>query len=280
MRKKVKKVKVVKRAAKVDKTKAKKFSIEDSTPAEVIVDAKINEPQKKSKDSIVIPAEIVIDPRLGRRPQADPRSGDFPVTAILPRKVYETPRTKTWNCGPVLDQLNEGSCVGHGWAHELAAEPYAIKGMTHKSAVTIYKAAQNVDEWPGNTYSGTSVLAGAKAVMKLFPGSVESYRWANTINDVIAAIGWHGPVVVGCNWYSGMYQTDAKGYIHVSGSQVGGHCLLMRGVDIEKNHFILRNSWGPSWGKAGDCFISFQDFSRLLSENADCCVIVTRGWWK
>lgn len=279
-RKKRKTSKPLKKATKVVKAAPVIKTAKVVKPAEIIIDPKNVEAQVKAKDKIIIPAEIVIDSRLGRRPQLDPRSADFPITAALPRRAYEVPRTKIWPCGAVLDQKNEGSCVGHGWAHELIAEPYAIQSVNHQSAVKIYKRAQDLDEWPGNTYSGTSVLAGAKAVMTLYPKAIESYRWANTINDVIASLGWHGPVVIGVNWYSGMYQTDREGYIHVTGTQVGGHCLLMRGVDIQKNRFILRNSWGPAWGKGGDCFLSFQDFSRLLSENADCCVIITRNWWK
>jgi len=224
--------------------------------------------------------QYLADPRLGRRFQFDPKCLNFPVCAILPRQAYEEPRSKLWACGPVLDQKQEGSCVGHGFAHELAAFPYPIKNITHAEAVKLYKKAQTLDEWPGSNYEGTSVLAGVKAVQEMYPRAIESYRWANTLQDVIATVGWHGPVVIGVNWYSGFYNPDSNGTIYISGSIAGGHCLLIRAVDIVKNRFMLRNSWGSGWGKKGNCFISFDNMNRLLRESGEFCVPIARNWWK
>lgn len=225
-------------------------------------------------------SQYVEDRRLGRYYEADPRSAGYPIRALLPRRSYEIPKSRIWACNTYLDQKNEGSCVGHAFAHELLAVPYAIKGITHADAVRIYKQAQNQDEWPGSSYSGTSVLAGAKSTMQLFPGSMESFRWATTITDVIATLGYFGPIILGINFYTGFYTPDANGEIHVSGDVAGGHALLMRGVDIKKSRFLLHNSWGTAWGVNGTCWISFQDFERLLLEHTECCVPVHRNWWK
>lgn len=199
---------------------------------------------------------------------------------MLPRLAYEKPITKIWVCNKVLNQGQEGSCVGHGFAHELLATPFPIKGLNHPRAVAIYKKAQTLDQYPGENYQGTSVLAGAKAVMQLYPGTMESYRWATNLQDVVATIGYHGPVVLGVSWYQGMYEPDSKGFIHVSGNVIGGHCLLALGVDIAKNAVLLHNSWGEDWGIKGQCWISFDDIKRLLQEHGEGCVPIHRGWWK
>jgi len=199
---------------------------------------------------------------------------------MLPRIAYREPKTKIWQCAKVLDQGQEGSCVGHGFAHELIAKPYPIKGINHPRAVQIYKKAQTLDEWPGENYSGTSVLAGAKALQLLFPGTIDSYRWAFDIQDIVATLGYHGPIVIGVNWYSGFFTPAADGFIHLTGTIQGGHCLLLRGVDVQKNAFMLHNSWGETWGKKGTALISFDDMQRLLIEGGDFCIPITRGWWK
>ena len=221
-----------------------------------------------------------VDVRLGRRYEPDPRNKDWPIRALLPLRSYEQPRTKIWACKTVLDQGNIGSCVGNAFAAQLIARPYPIKNITQKDAVNIYRSAQTLDEYPGEDYEGTSVLAGVKATKKLYPNTIESYRFGSTLADAVAVLSWHSPIVVGFNFYSGMYTVDSDGFIHVTGSQVGGHAMLARGVDIQKNAIMIRNSWGRKFGRNGDAWISYDDFSRLIQENGELCIPITMGWWR
>lgn len=222
---------------------------------------------------------MTLDNRLGRRFEPDSRNSLFPMRALLPRTAYEVPRTKIWKCFKVLNQGAEGSCVGHGFAGEMLTRPYPDKSITHTDALKIYKKAQTLDQYPGENYEGTSVLAGVRALQALYTG-VESYRWASSLSDAVATIGYHGPVVIGVNWYEGMFSPNDAGFLEVKGGIAGGHCVLVRGVDITRNAFLIQNSWGNSWGFAGCAWISFDDFSRLLSEEGEACVIVHRAWWK
>jgi C1A family cysteine protease len=57
---------------------------------------------------------------------------------------------------------------------------------------------------------------------------------------------------------------------------MGGHCLLCRGVNVREGYFLLRNSWGKSWGKDGDCRISFADMKRLLADGGESVFFVGR----
>ena len=38
---------------------------------------------------------------------------------------------------------------------------------------------------------------------------------------------------------------------------VGGHAVLAVGYDDSTSQFIVRNSWGPGWGKKGYCFMPY-----------------------
>ena len=108
------------------------------------------------------------DPRLDRIVQFDDRSRNYPIRAQITPKQASKPRSYTWSVGKGLDQGNEGSCVGFSWAHELIARPAVFLYADYNYARNqIYKAAQEIDEWPGVAYEGTSVLAGAKIVKKL-----------------------------------------------------------------------------------------------------------------
>ena len=136
-------------------------------------------------------------------------------------------------------------------------------------AFNLYRYCQTVDEWPGEAYSGTSVLAGAKVLQAR--GYLKEYRWAFGLDDLVLAVGYRGPAVLGIPWYESMYSAP-NGRVAVSGRQVGGHCILARGVNVREQWVLLRNSWGTRWGVGGDARISFDDLDRLLKEGGEACI--------
>lgn len=169
------------------------------------------------------------------------------------------------------DQKNTPHCVGYSWAHWVDDGP--IKHLGQKPFVNptiIYENAQKLDQWPGENYSGTSVRGGVKYLQKI--GRVKNYYWAYDVNTLITTVLNIGPVVVGTNWYKGMFYPDKNGLIKISGPIMGGHAYVINGVDIVKKQFRLKNSWGRKWGKSGSAFISFNDMSKLISEYGEICL--------
>lgn len=215
-----------------------------------------------------------LDARLDRVEFFDPRSRNYPVTAVLPSSAK--PRSYTWAGGPVSDQGQEGACVGHGWTSELTAKPKPVKLVEDPSAYAhaLYKEAQTIDAYPGEDYSGTDVIAGAKVCQSR--GFIKEYRWAFDFDDLVLALGYKGPAVLGIPWYNSMYNAPG-GVVTVSGNVVGGHCILARGVNVKKETVLLRNSWGSDWGNGGDAVISYADLRRLLTEGGEACVPVVRS---
>lgn len=49
-----------------------------------------------------------------------------------------------------------------------------------------------------------------------------------------------------------------------------------RAINVKKGIVTLRNSWGKSWGKDGDCYISFEDLGNLLKQRGECCFLMKR----
>lgn len=217
----------------------------------------------------------VRDPRLGRLPEFDPRSRAFPIRRLLGTELPL--RSYTWSVYAHLDQGQEGSCVGHAFAHELAARPVVVAGVTHEQAVTIYHEAQRADEWDGGSYpgafpfyEGTSVLAGAKVLTGA--GHYTGYLWAQSEADVARAIGYKGPVVLGINWHEGMFTPDRDGFIHPTGELAGGHAILANSVSIKGGYYVLHNSWGPGWGRNGTAKLSRPDLAVLLARGGEACL--------
>lgn len=219
-------------------------------------------------------APVVEGRKLDRLVQFDERSRQFSAVDVLDAERERrtlSPRSYTWGTYAVLDQGPNGACVGFAWTGELMARPVVINGMNSGFAFSVYRDAQRVDEWPGEDYEGTSVLAGSKVVQSR--GFQDGYRWAFGGNDeLVLVVGYTGPVVLGTAWYSGMFTPDRSGVIRPTGTVEGGHAILVKGVSIARRLYRLQNSWGAGWGVGGDCFVSFDDMDRLRSEDGEVCV--------
>lgn len=188
--------------------------------------------------------------------------------------LSEVPKSYTWSVGEHLDQGQDGACVGFGFTHLEIARPKPHNGLTYDDAMALYHRAQQLDEYPGENYSGTSVNAGGLASRER--GWLMQFRWATSVDDIVSAIGHHGPVVMGTNWYANMMDIDSKGFIHPTGTLEGGHCYLLKGVSVQKRRFTLHQSWGTSWGLKGDCYISWDDLGILLSNGGEAVVSVLK----
>ena len=171
------------------------------------------------------------------------------------------------------NQGNTPHCVGYSWAHWIDDGPIKHLGVKpNTDPVLIYKNAQKLDEWVGENYDGTSVRGGAKYLKNV--GKIGSYLWTFNINTLIQTLLTQGPVVVGTNWYVGMFYPDKNGLIRLSGRKAGGHAYVINGIDTKKRLFRIKNSWGRGWGLSGHAFISFSDVQRLINENGEICLAV------
>jgi hypothetical protein len=212
-----------------------------------------------------------LDPRLDRVPQFDVRSREFPIRPMVEDKPL---RSYTWRCEARLDQGQEGACVGFAWSHDLAARPAVVPVTEEFAREKIYREAQRIDEWAGESYEGTSVLAGAKIVKAL--GFIKEYRWAFGLQDVLLTLGYAGPVVVGVPWFEKMMETDEQGFIRAEGQLMGHHAILIKQVSFMRNAVKPHNSWGAGWGVGGDCWLSISDLDKLLKQEGEACVPLGR----
>lgn len=209
-----------------------------------------------------------------RIPRFDARNFSFPAGALM--FGVEEPVSAWWPCAICLDQGREGACTGHAVAHEAAAEPVAVPGITGAVAFEVYRRAKQIDEWPGEDYEGSSVLAAMKAGKER--GWYDEYRWAFSEDELAFAIGRLGPAVLGIDWHEGMSSPGTDGLIRPTGPRLGGHAILCNGYDALARVYRLHNSWGPGWGMAGECFISAADLAGLLARDGDACIPVVRKY--
>ena len=142
------------------------------------------------------------------------------------------------------------------------------------------------DEWPGEAYEGTSVLAGAKTMQRL--GIIGEYRWAFGIDDLRAAVCGIGPAVIGVPYVGSMFHPHPSGLVEVvPDNSNNGHCMCILGYHPKmrmtgegwlKRYAVykVRQSWGAGFGKKGDIYVPEDGMEYLLRRRAEACIPMQR----
>lgn len=223
--------------------------------------------------------KIHTEPSMGRSIVThDPASRAFPAMGLL--ALPGAPRhDRTWRRGKPYDQGQTSSCVAQTMKGILNTGPIsgriAYRTRTRMDAIDLYRNAQLYDQWPGAEpdYEGTSALGACKYLQK--QGIISEYRWCFGVDDVIDTVIQHGPVGIGVWWHAGMMATDGDGFIHPTGSQVGGHEVEINGVNVRGRYVVGTNSWGVDWGVKGRFKLSWDDLGRLLDADGDAVTVVS-----
>lgn len=210
-------------------------------------------------------------PGLGRLYAPDPKDENFPMRALVAEAPVEPVPYAYYHGGMFLDQGSTSQCVEYSWHHYVqtgrirpkSAYPYWELGVP-------YREMQDVDEWEGSDYDGTSVRAGAKIMQAR--GYISEYRWAWDLETVVDAVTRVGPVVMGTNWYRSMFYPDNRGVVKAEGPIDGGHAWLIDGANRKQGMARAKNSWSRGWGKKGRFWIPFEVLEKLIIEDGEACL--------
>lgn len=94
--------------------------------------------------------------------------------------------------------------------------------------------------------------------------ALDYYRvnWSD-INEVLHCLAAGFPIVFGFKVYPHFMSEDCAktGILKMPNTKReradGGHCVLLVGYDLEKELFLVRNSWGEEWGQGGYFWMPF-----------------------
>jgi hypothetical protein len=217
------------------------------------------------------------DPRLGRTiVHLDERSRRFMVRGALFDEGAPL-RTKTWRRPPAWDQKQTSQCVGFSTVGMIKSQPITsmvpLAARRDAKPDVLYHEAQKIDEWQGAepSYYGTSCLAGAKVAHHR--GWIPGYRWCFGLSDTLRTLSHWAPVLIGINWYDGMFDPDEAGFVKPSGRLAGGHAVELHGIDHRKEYVVGTNSWGLYWGLKGRFRMEFSVLDRLLREDGEAFTV-------
>ena len=224
------------------------------------------------------PGTNTLDPRMDLIPEVDPRNANYPLGShlegVLTKRKLSTPRSYTWQVETVIDQGSDGACVGCAVTHDIISEAGGWAELTtrydvlNEIARPFYYEAQKIDPWAGGEYPGavprmvgTSLLAGAKTMRAL--GWWETYRWAETVHEIVQAVAYLGPVIIGSTWTEGM-ANPVDNVMRATGETLGGHAVAVIGVKPKDEQFEIVNSWGSEWGNNGRAVLPFETVQDLF----------------
>jgi C1A family cysteine protease len=189
-------------------------------------------------------------------------------------------------CPPVYDQGDLGSCTGNAIAAavQFDREKQGLQPDFVPSRLFIYYN-ERVIEGTVDTDAGANIRDGIKVVAKLgappepeWPYDIHAFAeqppnevFADALKDTVVsysrvpqsltqmrgclAAGF--PIVFGFTVYDRFEgpQVRRTGIVPLpnpqSESVVGGHAVMAVGYDDSEQRFIVRNSWGASWGMQG-----------------------------
>lgn len=213
----------------------------------------------------------IFDPNqiaFGRLEAPDVRDNLYPMALALEAEA-PLPRYKHWPMRAALDQGSTSGCTGASARTDMEAGPNMVKIGVGPTWQEIYKRAQQLDPFPGEepTMKGSTVRAAMQALQEW--GYVETYVWAQSIEDVKRFVLTKGPVICGTSWLSDMMTPDSSNRLRVTGNVVGGHAYCVCGYTSSTRLFRIQNTWSRGWGVNGKAWIAEDDLARLITQGGE-----------
>ena len=240
--------------------------------------------------------------RYGWKPQhPDWRDHPAPMSVApskLPASVDLRPKDS-----PIYDQGQLGSCTGNATAGAIQFgrrreglpdfipsrlfayyNGRAIEGTVDQDAGAeirdVVKAAAKLgdcpeSEWPYDISQFATQPSSQCYADALHDRVLQYYALHQTAVGVKTCLALGYPAIFGFSVYES-FESEAVASTGIvpmpsaSENIVGGHAVMAIGYDDTQHKFIVRNSWGKSWGASGYCFM---DYDYLLNPG------LASDWW-
>jgi len=169
----------------------------------------------------------------------------FGAVGALEGQLKIQANNPSWNID--LSEQHLFSCGGGkcsiGW-YLGSALNYLQQYGTPDEACSLYRAtdaacSSSCSDWQSRAYK------------------IASWNWVGTTPEAIQTALQSGPLLARFDVYSDFFSYRSGVYHHTSGSYVGGHAIAIVGYDSVERYWIVKNSWGASWGESGYFRIGF-----------------------
>ena len=117
----------------------------------------------------------------------------------------------------------------------------------------------DASHWPPAEPEGVDLQAKAHRIL--------AYQRASTVEECRILLASNKPVIVAFEIDNSWFKAP-NGFISKPDNQpiIGLHAVLLAGYDDGAQHFIIRNSWGATWGDAGYGYLPYNYFPERFLE--------------
>lgn len=161
---------------------------------------------------------------------------------------------------PIKDQGSESTCVCQTLTGMLDVQRNAKNNIANKSNnFSIYEL---YDQRSNKPQDGMMIKE-ALSILRhkgLNDEKIDNYALVTSIESAKQAIVSNGPLAIGMM----VYNNGTDKYWINRGTCLGGHCTMLVGYNA--NGFVMRNSWGISYGDGGYILLPYNDFEKYCLE--------------
>lgn len=175
----------------------------------------------------------------------------YKISSLFPNFNIKLSPQHLFSCGG-------GSCET-GWRPEKAARFIQRYGVPDEACMPYQSGSTGQDV----TCRATCQDASKRGIT--ISGYTSPTRGYQNVEAVKRALQ-QGPVVTNMKVFPDFVAYAGGVYRHTTGGVLGGHAISIVGYDDEKEAFIIRNSWGESWGEKGFGYVSYDDDSGVGEE--------------
>lgn len=170
--------------------------------------------------------------------------------------VEGTARVESGNAGLDID-LSEAYLFYCKAAEEGRTCGGPTGGWYPKAALDVFSQAGGVPDEGCFPYSAGDQPCRACEDWQGRATTIAAWKPLDTPAEMKEWIATHGPVVASMVVYEDFQHYRGGIYSHVSGEELGGHCICIVGYDDERECWIGKNSWNTGWGEEGFFWIAY-----------------------
>ncbi|OIW34301.1 cysteine proteinase [Coniochaeta ligniaria NRRL 30616] len=187
----------------------------------------------------------------------------FAVTALIESAIRISHGHWTKRSEADVHDAVGAACESVGNAEDTLAF-LAGFGSAHVNSTTVAGAPPGVADWPCDPYETTPPHGYAPCADRSGRATrIPMYQELGTVDDQKRWVAEYGPVIATFQLYSDFASwkpsdNDTPVYKVTDGAvTAGNHIALVVGYDDSRGAWVMKNSWGPSWGDRGFAYFGY-----------------------